>query len=467
MKYTIHAITLACLFGLANCADANTCITSENESNDSESNANAGMCSNTTIAGNLSRNDIDWFTFDMAEAGTIQVELDHNSNDDFDWALYRESGSAVQTAETGSVPETGSYSGTAGTYYLKLTRYSGRGWYDLTVNYGESDGSGGSGGTGQDCGYGTRPSVPNGLSNWLTGSGDDICGTETAGNGSVLLMGGGTDVDAAFTNRVKPQIGSNVDTVILRTSGSDGYNDYLSGLLSSDSVETLLVDTTSLANSDYVEWVVKSAEFVFVAGGDQSDYLNQWQGTKLQSALQHVYDKGGVIGGTSAGMALMASSIYDPDGLLGAISDEVVTDLCHETINFSNGFVDIPVLSNSLTDTHFANRDRMGRTLVFQANHNSSYYSIAADENASIFVNSNGQGVVDGSGDVYVLRDQSQTSLTQGQCGQEVIYEDVLRVKLSNGDTYNFSSQSHTGSELSIGIDGTRNNYYLPSDPYQ
>ena len=47
--------------------------------------------------------------------------------------------------------------------------------------------------------------------------------------------------------------------------------------------------------------------------------LNQWAGTKTQAAIQHVFDKGGVIGGTSAGMAVLAGTVYDPDGA-GAVS---------------------------------------------------------------------------------------------------------------------------------------------------
>ena len=459
---TIQAISLATFFSISGCANA--CLTSESESNDTEATADLGLCSNTTVAGNLSRNDTDWFEFEMSSDGTINISLDHHSRDDFDWDLYRSSGSAVASGASSSVPETGSYQGTAGTYFLKLSRYSGRGWYDLTVTF-DQGGSGGGGG-GSDCGYGSRPSVPSGLSHWLTGSSADSCANLQSGDGAALLMGGGSDVDASFSNRVRPHVGTGVDTVILRTSGSDGYNDYLMGLMQADSVETLLVDTRNLANSDYVEWVVQSAEFVFIAGGDQSDYLNQWQGTKLQTALQSVFDKGGVIGGTSAGMALMASSIYDPDGISGAVSDEVVTDFCHQTINFSGGFVSLPMLTNSLTDTHFAERDRLGRSTVFMGHHSNSHYSISADENSAIFVTANGSGVVDGGGAVYVLREQTSTQRTQLQCGQPVIYEDVLRVKLQSSDTYNFNTHNHTGSASSFSIDGRNNNFYTPTNPY-
>lgn len=116
--------------------NTHACITSESESNDTESQANTGICSGTTVEGNLSRGDIDWFVFDVAQAGSIDISLNHNSRDDFDWALYKTSGGAVATGETGSAPETGRYeASSAETYFLKLTRYSGRGWYDLNVSF--------------------------------------------------------------------------------------------------------------------------------------------------------------------------------------------------------------------------------------------------------------------------------------------------------------------------------------------
>ena len=310
------------------------------------------------------------------------------------------------------------------------------------------------------------PAIPTSLTNWQIGNTADACGELTTGAGATLLMGGGTDVDEAFTNRVLPQIGANQDVVILRTSGSDGYNEYLSGLLNADSVNTLLVDSRTLANSDYVSWAVKSAEFVFIAGGDQADYLNQWQNTELQTALQHVYDKGGVIGGTSAGMALLGGSVYDPDGVLGAISDEVVTDFCHSTINISQGIFANPLLSNILTDTHFTERDRLARSVVFLGHLNSGSQVISADENTSLFVKSTGASVVDGAGAVYIFKETSNTERQQLSCGKAVIYNQVERIKLTANQQLDLTSGSHNGDTINVSIDGTSNRYYTPINPY-
>ncbi len=330
-----------------------------------------------------------------------------------------------------------------------------------------NSGSGNGGGTNPpaSCSYGARPALPSNLTSYLQGGSADVCPTLTAGKGALLLMGGGSDVDAAFSNRVGPQIkGGNI--VVLRTSGADGYNSYLQGLTSATSVETLLVDSVDKANSTYVEWAIKSAEAVFLAGGDQSSYLNAWQGTRVQTALQHVYDKGGVVGGTSAGNHVLSQSVYDPDGVNGAVSSEVVTNYCHNTINISTNFLNFPQLANTLNDSHFRQRDRMGRSAVFQAKLGSSGRIIAISEATSLFVTADGEGIVDGTNEVYVLRADAQTQYSQTSCGQPVVIKDLLRFKLLPSERYNLLDNSTTVTPIRVSIDGRNTSFYAPTNPY-
>jgi cyanophycinase len=285
-------------------------------------------------------------------------------------------------------------------------------------------------------------------------------------------MGGGSDVDASF-QRVASGI-SGGDVVVIRTSGSNGYNDYLDGLMSPDSVETLLLDNRTKADSAYADWVIRSAEFLFIAGGDQSDYLNQWQGTLTQSAIQHVYDKGGFVGGTSAGHAVMSEGIYDPDGILSVYSDEAVTDACHPYIHLSTGFLQLPHMQNVVNDSHFAERDRMGRLLTFMAILGESSIAptlqpitgIGIDEATAMLVDASGYGIVDGSGSVYVLREGSSTARIQVACGQAVRYEGVERYRVGNGGYFDLATGQSSASPTLIGIDGRYGSFYLPSNPY-
>ena len=71
--------------------------------------------------------------------------------------------------------------------------------------------------------------------------------------------------------------------------------------------------------------------------------------------------------------------------------------------------VEIPILKNTLTDTHFRNRDRMGRTLVFlarivQDGWSSNPREIAVEERGAVLLEPNGAATVVGSGPAYFLQ---------------------------------------------------------------
>src|SRR5689334_13724668 len=98
----------------------------------------------------------------------------------------------------------------------------------------------------------------------------------------LVLMGGGTDVDAAFQWMCERAGGG--DFVVIRTTGTDAYNPYIQQLCPQmDSVETIIITSVTGANSAYVSSHIQNAEALWIAGGDQSTYVNLWRGTAVQS----------------------------------------------------------------------------------------------------------------------------------------------------------------------------------------
>ena len=72
-------------------------------------------------------------------------------------------------------------------------------------------------------------------------------------------------------------------------------------------------------------------------------------------------------------------------------------------------FLDIPVLKEVITDTHFSARDRLGRTLVFMARilqdgSARRIRDIAADEGAGVLLEPGGMATVVGAGSAYFLQ---------------------------------------------------------------
>ena len=97
------------------------------------------------------------------------------------------------------------------------------------------------------------------------------------------MMGGGKDLDEAFRWLCKK--GNGGDFLILRARGDDDYNSYVNGMCKMNSVATLIIPDRNAANDPAVADIIRHAEAVFIAGGNQSRYVNFWQGTPVQDAI--------------------------------------------------------------------------------------------------------------------------------------------------------------------------------------
>jgi cyanophycinase len=179
----------------------------------------------------------------------------------------------------------------------------------------------------------------------------------------MALVGGGTDVDEVFRWMGDKSTGG--DFLVLRASGTGAYNSYIDGLASFDSVTTLIMSRRSAAFDEDVLQLIRDADAVFLAGGDQADYVRLWADTDLEDEL--LSRAGSIpIGGTSAGLAVLGET--DFAALNGSVtSAEALSDPYGRRISLDSTFLALPGLDNVITDSHFVTRDRMGRLVTFLA----------------------------------------------------------------------------------------------------
>src|SRR5436305_6677979 len=280
--------------------------------------------------------------------------------------------------------------------------------------------------------------------------------------------GGGTDVDAGrqwIIDQVRgcTSCPTRIDVVVLRSSGADGYNDYIYAMNGVDSVETVVITSAKDANTVDVETTVKNAEVVFFAGGDQCDYVKYFKGTKVESAVQSVYARGGGVGGTSAGLAIQGDFTYD--GCTGsAVSSDALANPYHRTISFTYDFFHWANMATTLTDDHFVVRDRMGRTLAFLARQiqdgkTASALGVAVNEETSLEVDKNGRATVVGVGPAYfVLADHAPEVC---QPGVPLTYSNYKIWKVLPGGTFDLRNRPSNGYYLR-----SVNNGVIDADPY-
>ncbi len=233
---------------------------------------------------------------------------------------------------------------------------------------------------------------------YFTGSSSDI---STIPSGGVCLMGGATEDDNAMTWFLERANGG--DILVLRASGSDGYNDYLFSELgvNVNSVETIVFNNASASNESYIQQKIQQAEAIWFAGGDQWDYVSYWRNTEINSLINEaISERNIVIGGTSAGMAIQGGYYFSAENgtvtSAAALSNPYDSDV---TVD-STPFLSNEYLSDVITDTHYDSPDRKGRQVVFLSriftDSGIQAKGIACDEYTAVCIDPNGMASVYG-----------------------------------------------------------------------
>ena len=274
---------------------------------------------------------------------------------------------------------------------------------------------------------------------------------QTDASAGIAMMGGGTDLDEAF--RWLCQKGNGGDFLILRASGNADYSPYVNGLCKLNSVATLIVPNRQAAQDPPVAEIIRHAEVIFIAGGDQANYIRAWKDTPVQGAIDANVAEGKPIGGTSAGLAVLGEFAY---GALGdkpddkeLASSDVLPNPYTERVTMVRGFLQIPHLENLLTDSHFAKRDRMGRTLVFLARIMEDGWSkfpreVANDEKSAVLVEADGKGAIVGNGKgAYFLRPTQPPNICKD--GQPLTFHEIGVYRVPAGGHFDLVSWTGSG----------------------
>ena len=229
----------------------------------------------------------------------------------------------------------------------------------------------------------------------------------------LLLMGGGDrnfDVMRWFMKKA-----GNGHLVVLRASqgnevGKEFYEE-VGGILS---VETFVFKNRTPSNDPKILASLAKADGIFIAGGDQARYVRYWKDTPVAEALDAHVRAGKPIGGTSAGLAILGEDLFGAmdDGSLR--SPEALADPLGPANTIEGDFLHIERLKGIVTDTHFKERDRLGRLFAFLAKAESmtgtprrGLIGLGVDESAALAVEADGSGRIyatDPAGYAWLVR---------------------------------------------------------------
>jgi cyanophycinase len=296
------------------------------------------------------------------------------------------------------------------------------------------------------------------------GAAADAVTTPQAG---FALMGGGTDLDEAFRWMCERAHGG--DFLILRASGDDDYNPYVQKLCKVNSVATLILPSREAATDPLVAEAIAHAEAIFIAGGDQANYIRFWTGTPVQAGIQAAIGRGVPVGGTSAGLAVMGEWAYSAEGdkledpnLSGKMA---LADPTGPRVTLVHGFLTIPVLKGILADTHFAKRDRMGRLLVFLFRLNEPegkemppasfpVRGVGVEQGAAVLVEPDGESRVIGGGSAYFV-EQTGAALVRTRGDKLTGFRAAVQ-KVLPGHSFHLKGWSGDAVRYELTIQGTK-----------
>ena len=178
-------------------------------------------------------------------------------------------------------------------------------------------------------------------------------------------------------------------------------------------------------------------DMIFFRGGDQYDYYRLYKGTRLLEAVQYVYNHGGTIGGTSAGMHILSEVMFTAK-YGSAYPDECIENPNNSRVTLADDF--LPYFPGFLFDTHFAERGRFGRLTGFLANYflnkGEAVNGIGMDDMTCMTVDENGLGTVWGTGCANFYLAGTGYSLN----GTKLLNDSVKVVQLLHGCTYDFNT---------------------------
>jgi len=186
--------------------------------------------------------------------------------------------------------------------------------------------------------------------------------------------------------------------------------------------------TRAEADRDSVVKLVRTATGIWFSGGDQSLLTAALYGSATLRAIHDRYDAGAVVGGTSAGAAVMSDSMITGNqfyaGVAGPVDSSSFSRIARHAIEIVPG---LGFLHNAIVDQHFIRRQRANR-LFSVVLERPAFLGVGIDEGTVLKVTSDGKWAVLGRGAVMVVdaRGARVTAASQRAFGATDVKVSVL-----------------------------------------
>ena len=314
--------------------------------------------------------------------------------------------------------------------------------------------------------------------------------------GSLVIVGGGLEADnkSVFTQLVELSGGPEkaVFSVIPSASGvaTQAYVYFRSELISYGVkpgnihlIPIAMADDDSTKDVDESTWlnngndlklaeIVRKSSCVWFSGGDQlrtMKTLHKADGSKtpVLEAVWEVFRSGGVVGGTSAGAAIMSEPMIGAGNSMGALKHGVITDYKGEDFPDSDGVLlthGLGFFPLGMVDQHFNTRARLARLILAMMHEKKTLnLGFGVDENTALIYNGKLKILkVAGAAGVTIV---NTADATISHIQSLPLVENVIISYLDESDVYDISTNKIIPAEGKKSIIG--NEYYNIANPAQ
>lgn len=255
-------------------------------------------------------------------------------------------------------------------------------------------------------------------------------------NGHLFIIGGGDRPEYMMQKYIELAGGHDAKIIVVPFASGDAYETalYLTDQFQSYGCTNVDYVFFAQGEADLPENIGKldGATGVYFAGGDQNELTKILLGTKFLEKIKEVHRNGGVVGGTSAGAAVMSKIMLTGEELVNPEAEDGPAFPCilKGNVEVAEGF---GFIDNAIVDQHFIQRKRQNRliTLVVE----NCLPGIGIDEATAIIVKADNSFEVFGDRTVMIFEPQECTPVRMDKNGNLAADNITLRILLS-GDTY-------------------------------
>jgi len=249
-------------------------------------------------------------------------------------------------------------------------------------------------------------------------------------NGSLVIVGGAMKSDSIINRFIELAGGIDAAIVVIPTaSGRELYNENsgFAGRLrnrGATNVTVLHTNDKKIADSDSFVKPLLKANAVWFGGGRQWRLVDSYKNTLTEKLIVEVLERGGVVGGSSAGATIQGSYLARGD----TKNNQIMMG------DHQEGF---SLLKNVAIDQHVLARNRQFDMFEILKKH-PELLGIGIDENTAIIVQGNEFEVV---GENYVLVYDGKFWSREGSDLKNLPEKANIFYFLRNGDKYDLSNR--------------------------